>query len=169
VQHELKQKADQFNGLSHMPGKILCGCVGAIDGWLTQINKPSNTTNANYFSDHYNCFSLNFQAGSDAYCKLIHLEVSAPGHTNNVRAYRRCVKLKNWIDSLPDGYVCVGDNTYPLSNNLLIPFSGASWSDKHKDAYNFYLSQLQMQIEINIWENDCKMETVSLQFPASLY
>jgi hypothetical protein len=32
---------------------------------------------------------------------------------------------------------------------LLIPFSGASQSDKCKDAYNFYLLQLQIQIEMS--------------------
>ena len=148
LRHELKQKADQFNDISHMPGKMLYGCVGAIDGWLTQINKPSNTTDADYFSGHYNCFGLNVQAVCDAYCKFTHLEVAAPGRTNDVRAYKRCVQLKNWIDNLPDEYFCVGDNAYPLSNNLLIPFSGANRSDKHKDAYNFYLSQLRIQIEM---------------------
>jgi hypothetical protein len=72
LQHELKQKADQFNNnISHMAGKMLYGCVGAINGSLFQINKQSNTTDADYFSDHYHCFGLNVQVVSDGSCKLL--------------------------------------------------------------------------------------------------
>jgi hypothetical protein len=41
LQHELKEKADEFYTVSSMPGKMFHGCVGAIDGWLTTINKPN--------------------------------------------------------------------------------------------------------------------------------
>jgi hypothetical protein len=43
LQHELKEKADEFYTVSSMPGKMFHGCVGAIDGWLTIINKPNVT------------------------------------------------------------------------------------------------------------------------------
>jgi hypothetical protein len=72
LQHELKQKADQFNDKSHMP---------AIDGWLPQII-PSNTTNADYFRGHCNCFGLNVQAVCRASC------------THNVRTTRRSLKSR---------------------------------------------------------------------------
>jgi hypothetical protein len=44
---------------------MLYGCVGAIDGSLPQINKPSNATDADYFGGHYNCFGLNLKTGLD--------------------------------------------------------------------------------------------------------
>ena len=35
-----------------------------------------------------------------------------------------------------------------LSNNMLIPFSGASRHDKHNLTYNFYLSQLRIRVKM---------------------
>jgi hypothetical protein len=148
MQHELKEKADEFYTVSSMPGKMFHGCVGAIDGWLPTINKPNVNNDADYRSGHYNCFGLNVQALCDASLKFIFIEVAAPGRTNDIRAYRRCRPMKDWIDQLPDGYFVVGDSAYPLSNHLLIPFSGTGRYDQHKSAYNYYLSQLRTRIEM---------------------
>jgi hypothetical protein len=55
----VKQKADQYNDISCMTGKMLYGCVRAIDGGLTQINKPSNTADVDYFSSHLALYDCN--------------------------------------------------------------------------------------------------------------
>ena len=49
---ELKKAADEWNELSGAFG-IYYGVVGAIDGWLACIEKPSVSNPTNYFSGHY--------------------------------------------------------------------------------------------------------------------
>ena len=51
------------------------------------------------------------------------------------------VALARWIFIL-------GDNAYRLPNKVLIPFSGSSKQDANNDAYNFYLSQLRIRVEM---------------------
>jgi hypothetical protein len=48
-----------------MPGKMFHGCVGAIDGWLTIINKPNVNNDADYRSGHYNCFGPKIEDGEE--------------------------------------------------------------------------------------------------------
>ena len=46
------------------------------------------------------------------------------------------------------GLYFVGDAAYNLSDFLLIPFTGSQWDDVDNNAYNFYLSQLGICIEM---------------------
>jgi len=58
------------------------------------------------------------------------------------------VGLKSAIESLPPGLYCVADAAYTLAETLLIPFTGIERSDKAQDAFNFYLSQLRIRVEM---------------------
>jgi len=51
------------------------------------------------------------------------------------------------VEQLPEGFYVVADDVYCLSSTLLIPYSGREKQDKSKDAFNFFLSQLRIQIE----------------------
>jgi hypothetical protein len=60
---ELLKSASEFECLS--PHGIIKGCIGAIDGWLCQIQVPSAdevTCVKSYFSGHYQCYGVNVQA-----------------------------------------------------------------------------------------------------------
>ena len=46
------------------------------------------------------------------------------------------------------GKYIIGDNAYVCSEHLLTPFSGDEKKDQQKDAYNFYLSQIRIQVEM---------------------
>ena len=52
------------------------------------------------------------------------------------------------IRSLPVGCYFVADTAYALEENLLVPFTGRQRLDPIKDAYNFYLSQLRIRLEM---------------------
>ena len=59
--------------------------------------------------------------------------------------------MKEWLQSIPNEYFLIGDNAYPLSNNLLIPYWQAALlmvGGEYKRTYNFYLSQLRINIEM---------------------
>ena len=122
---ELERCAAQWNEKSGAFG-VYHGCVGAIDGWLCCIYKPKKVNNtAHHFSGHYQRYGVNVQAVVDANLRFIYFGVIGPGRTNDARAFNRCIELRQWIDSLPDRYFIIGDNAHPLSDKLLIPFSGA--------------------------------------------
>ena len=45
-------------------------------------------------------------------------------------------------------YSFFGDAAYTLTEHLLVPFTGSQQDNVDNDAYNFYLSQLRIQIEM---------------------
>ena len=124
--------------------------TGWWDGLLCTIEKPKDVPNPlEFFSGYYQKFDFNVQAVCDANLYFIHLAVAGKGQSNDARAFRKMTVLWQWIESLKDrGYFIIGDNAYPIMNTLLIPFSGVEAGDPWKDAYNFYLSQLRIRIEM---------------------
>jgi hypothetical protein len=90
---------------------------------------------------------LNVQAMVDANLRFMYLAVLAGGRSSDVQAYRKS-KLKNWIESLPPWYFVAGDNAYVCTEHLLTPFCGSSRSLLEYDAYNFFLSQMRIQVEM---------------------
>ena len=102
------------------------GAVGAIDGWLCCTEKPRDVNNlADYFSGRYQRYRYNVQAVCDANLCFLYISFAAPGSCSDLlELTMKCHKVQKWIDGLPDPYYIIGDNTYALSNKLLIPFQG---------------------------------------------
>ena len=124
---------------------LFYGCLGAIDGWLCTIERPSDVEDpSDFFSGHYQKHGLNVQAICDAYLCITYIAVAANGGTNDIRAFKRLKELRRWIDTLPIGFFCIGDNAYKLMNKFLIPFSGSNKHIVENDTYNFYLSQIRI-------------------------
>ena len=56
--------------------------------------------------------------------------------------------LIDWFESLPDWCFVSVDNAYPLMQKMLVPHNSTElWSDSHI-AFNFYLSQFRIRIEM---------------------
>ena len=136
------QMAREWNEQSNAFGAFF-GCLGALDGWLCTTKRPEDVHNPrDYFSGHYQKFGLNVQAICDANLRITYISVCAAGGTNDACAFQKLHNLREWLSSLADGYFCIGDNAYELSNKLLIPFSGPNRLKPQNDSYNFHLSQL---------------------------
>ena len=56
--------------------------------------------------------------------------------------------LLDVLEGLPPGVFLVGDAAYTLHDRVLVPFTGSQRDQKHKDAFNFFLSQLRIRIEM---------------------
>jgi hypothetical protein len=144
---ELMTSASEFECLSSHG--IINGCIGAEDGWLCRIHVPSAnevTRVKSYFSGHYQCYGLNIQAICDAHCWFTSLSVICPGGTSDSKSFY-ALNIYNTISQLPACFFVVGDNAYTLSSTLLIPYSGATKLNPSRDAFNFFLSQLCIQVE----------------------
>ena len=98
---------------------------------------------ASYFSGHYYCHGINVQAECDACCRFIFFAVCAPGSSADQVAIER-TNLLEVLEGLPPGVFLVGDAAYTLQDRVLVPFTGSQRDQKHKDAFNFFLSQLRI-------------------------
>jgi hypothetical protein len=131
---------------------IMRGCVGAIDGLLATIKCPSMADSEgnprSYYSGHYNEHGLNVQAVCDARCRFIFFSVAAPGKTPDQLAFER-TSLFQVVQKLPLGLYIVADAAYTLTDQILVPYTGSQRENPEKDAYNFFLSQLRIRIEMS--------------------
>jgi hypothetical protein len=76
---------------------IFVGCVAAMDGWLCAVRSPPSraTDGAGpraYYSGHYSRMGINVQACCDALSRFVFTDMSHPGGTNDIRAYRESVR-----------------------------------------------------------------------------
>lgn len=146
---EWKEVNDGFTAKSS--DGIMQGCVGAIDGYFQRVQAPRQKDVGNveaYYSGHYEDYGVNCQACVKSNLSFMYFGVVAPGSTNDNISYPMAVGLKNAIQSLPPGLYCVADAAYTLDETLLIPFTGVDRNDTAQDAFNFYLSQLRIRVEM---------------------
>jgi hypothetical protein len=135
-----------FNELFH-------GCVGVMDGFFQPTIAPTrkecqgNVTA--YYLGHYESYGLNCQAACDADLRYLYFGVVGPGKTNDNVAFPRCVELYSAVMNLPPGLYFWGDAAYDLCETLLVPFTGNQRANADNDAFNFYLSQLRIRIEMS--------------------
>ena len=79
--------------------------------------------------------------------RSIALDVGFPGSTSDFLSFVNsyiCTKL-NEEGSLVSGICVYSDAAYANNLTMAVPYKGAQWGPK--DAYNFYLSQLRINIE----------------------
>ena len=74
--------------------------------------------------------------------------VVSPGSTNDNISYPFATGLKDIFDALPPGIFGLADATYTLNEKMLIPFVDAGRCYPSQDAFNYYLSQLCIRVEM---------------------
>lgn len=137
-------------GFKNASGVSFNNCVGAIDGLLIWISKPTNE-DANscgvgvkkYFCGRKHKFGLNCQAVSDCEGKILDISIKFGGSSSDCLAFsasnlHSC--LQNGL--LHNNYVLFGDNAYLKTFFLATPFPNVS--SVSKDNYNYYHSQLRI-------------------------
>ena len=129
---------------------IISNCVGVLDGYLLSIVTPPKKHAKNvrsYFSGHYQKYGINIQACCDAHCRFLFIGIGGPGVTSD----RTAVKdsgLFDLVQSLPPGYICIGDCAYQPTESLVAIFGGNLALQKDNDNFNFFASQLRIRIEM---------------------
>jgi hypothetical protein len=79
---------------------------------------------------------------------LIHFfAVAAPGKSSDQAAIERTA-LPAPLDGLPLGSYVVGDAAYTLSDKFIIRCIGSQQLNLTTDAYNYFLSQVWIRIEM---------------------
>jgi hypothetical protein len=131
--------------------RLIDGCVGVFDGFFQRSNKPSKKEVANvvaYYSGHYESYGVNCQACVQSDLQFNYFGVVSPGSTNDNISYPQAEGLKEVFDALPLGLYGLADAAYTLGENMLTPFTGVDRLDPAQDAFNYYLSQLRIRVEM---------------------
>jgi hypothetical protein len=76
----------------------------------------------------------------------------------------------DFIQDLPNNCYIASDNAYPsLSNKILVPFKANQIAgDQYKIAYNFYLSQLRIRVEMAFGRMTQKFQIMRRKMTCSL-
>ena len=146
---QLHKLAKKWDSLSTAAG-VFMGHLGAIDGWLARTEMPVDVVNKlAYYSGHYACYGLNVQCVVGPDLEFMYVCVAGPGKTNDCRAFSRCLGLLDWLETLPANYFISGDNAYIISDKVLIPHDKKELGgSEDRRAYNYYLSQLRIRVEM---------------------
>ena len=136
-------------------------CAGCLDGILIWTHKPSKPEleklgigGKKFFCGRKMKIGLNMLAVCDARRRFLDVEIRHPGSTSDYLAFalstlHQKLEGKNPHDeTLPflcPGVAVYGDNAYVNTLYMVVPFK--SVSSGPKDAFNFYHSQLRINIE----------------------
>jgi DDE superfamily endonuclease len=124
-------------------------CVAAIDGYHLQITTPSKKDAKNVwslYSGHYQTYGVNVQASCNHNCKFSFIGVAGPGVLGDWEALQQ-ISLGSLIEKLPGLFCAIGDCAYSPTEHLVPIFRGSQAKYHKNDNFNFYASQLQIQIE----------------------
>jgi hypothetical protein len=129
-------------------------CVGAIDGILIWMHKPSEkeckrskVDQKKYLCGRKHKFGLNCQAVCDLRGRFLDMSITYGGSSSDCLAFEDSNLYKRLEDGLlKHGYVLFGDNAYLNSFFMATPYPNVSGGDSNievsKDNYNFYHSQV---------------------------
>ena len=149
---ELQTIADGFKSKSS--GGVFENVVGAVDGFLLQIGKRAiGKGSVVQDPSKYYCrkgyYAVNCQVCCDSNRKVRAVSMLSPGAVPDRLAHLKS-SLHRAIETgkLPAPFHLIGDNAYP--DYVLTPFTRPQLRNDvygFMDSYNFYLSQLRINIE----------------------
>jgi hypothetical protein len=129
-------------------------CVGAVDGMLLWIERPTNADcerahcgPKKFFCGRKHKFGLNLQATCDAEGKFLDVLIAHPASTSDFLAFSTS-KFQKKIETpgyLAPGMCIFGDSAYVNNGYFITPFKNVKGGIK--DTFNFYQSQLRINIE----------------------
>ena len=151
---ELKKLADGFRKKSS--GGLFENVIGAFDGYLLEITKSCITKRQGVHNpSKYYCrkqfFAINCQVCCDADRKVTNVSMLSPGAVPDTLAFFKSnIHRAITLGQVPAQYHFVADNAYPDSDSILTPYTRCDLQYDVRgqmDNYNFYLSQLRINIE----------------------
>ena len=92
-------------------------------------------------------FGLNLQAVCNAQCQFTYISLQHPASASDYLAFVTSSLYGQLMEGegLPAGYCLYGDNTYVNESYMAMPFQATS--NGPKDPYNFYHSQVRINIK----------------------
>ena len=159
--NNIAEMKDVSNGFSIRSNGLLVGAIGAIDGWLVRIVKPSmykdGQQNPTSFYSRKGFYALNVQCIVDHQKKVRWVSYSHKGASHD-SSYFRDTELYNKLNNMNDVLYehvsfILGDSAYTLESFLLCPYLQPT-PKSAEDAFNFYHSSARITVECAFWEID---------------
>lgn len=133
-------------------------CIGSIDGKHIRIKCPEHSTSLYYNYKHF--YSIVLQGVADARYKFVCIDVGGYGHQADSKTFqfsdlytllttnRLNIPENNELPgtSIKMPHVFIGDEAYPLLNNLMRPYSRACLTEE-TEYYNLRHSRARKTIE----------------------
>ena len=150
----LRELADGFRAKS--TGGLFQNCVGAFDGFLLRIGKAcigkgSGIQDPIKFYCRKQFYAINCQVCCDVNRKVTNFSMLSPGAVPDTLAHIKSnIHTAIIRGKLPAPFYFVADNAYTGYDEILTPFTRRhlrSDVDGKMDNYNFYLSQIRINIE----------------------
>lgn len=158
-EEKMKEVALQFAEGSN---GVISGCIGALDGWVVKIKKPSRSDgvkNAKQFYSRKGYFGVNVQAIVDKRKRVLFRSIISRGAEHDSTAFKNSALytwlLQNWKAMTEKGYYFIGDSAYSLKSFLLTPYDNAIHGTP-EDNYNFFHSSSRISVECAFGEIDLR-------------
>ena len=141
---------------------VIGGCIGALDGWVVKIKKPSardGVRNAKSFYSRKGFFAVNVQAIVDKKKRVLFRSIVSRGAEHDSTAFKNSGLyqwlIHNWKSLMDKGYYFIGDSAYALKSFLLTPYDNAMHGTT-EDNYNFFHSSSRISVECAFGEIDLR-------------
>ncbi|KAL3768298.1 hypothetical protein ACHAW5_005661 [Stephanodiscus triporus] len=156
----MAEVATQFSQLSC---GIMNGCIGALDGWVVKIKKPTrdkdNVYEPSSFYSRKGYFGLNVQCIVDKQKRVLFRTIKSRGAEHdstafkNSHLYQYLMKICVWL--CDKGYYFIGDSAYAIKSFLLTPYDNA-FHGTPEDNYNYFHSSSRISVECAFGEVDLR-------------
>ena len=170
--HDNKRMVQVAHGFKWDPNHFFKGCIGALDGWLVKINRP---TESDGIAQPDDCFArkgshaLTVQVIVDRYKRVIYRSVKARGGEHDFTAFKKsdfckvlaerddfCKALAERDHFLVDnGYYLIADSTYQVRSVVIGPYDNTIHNTK-KDNFDYFHSTSRIVVECAFGEIDLR-------------
>ena len=150
-------------GFSQRSNGIFKGAIGALDGWLVQIIKPSyfrdGFKNVTGFFSRKDFYALNVQCIVDDKKRVLCFSYRHKGGLHDSTCFRD-TKLYDHLKEvssrlLDKGFFIIGDSAYYVESFLIPPYDNAA-SKSAEDDFNFFHSSAIITVECAFGEIDLR-------------
>lgn len=123
-------------------------CCGAVDGKHVLIQNPPHGA-----SDYYNYkggYSVVLFAIVDAHYRFLYIDVGTNGRMNDAHIWKKstfCKALEENNLELPNKAIFVGDDAFPLTTNIMKPYSRHEGLTLKQKSLNYRLSRARRVVE----------------------
>ncbi len=138
------------------------GCIGALDGWIVKIRKPSRCNgveNPKSFCSRKGFYGINVQVIVDKRKRILFQSIKSRGAEHDSTAFKSSTLYKwlivNWRSLTSKGSHFTGDSTYSLKSFLNTPYNSAAHSTA-EDDYNFFHLSARISVRCCFGEVDLR-------------
>lgn len=140
------RRAMEF-AMSRSSFNVIPGCVGALDGTIIFLQKPSKELSNQQFYTRKGGFGIPVHALVDAKYRFIASSAIRVGSTvDNAALFHSNIGQFLLHEGLPDGFWIAGDEAYRCSKYIITPIP-RSMANKYQDGFNFCLSSHLVHVE----------------------